>query len=180
MSDSPANQIAAGYQARREGRLEDAYRAYQQAVESSRESGEEQPLIAALAGLGQVERDRGHREQSQKHYADALALCRRQGFPLRTAHIARHLGDIYRESGLMQQAEPLLSEAISLYRQDLDTTVLDLANAIRPLALLKATQGDTDDARILWQEAQVLYSAINVEAGVAECSRQLAMLVRSA
>jgi tetratricopeptide (TPR) repeat protein len=132
------------------------------------------------AGLGQIERDRGHIDHAQQHYTDALALCRRQKFPLRTAHIARHLGDIYRESGLVQQAEALLTQAIFLYRQDLDTRALDLANAIRPLALLKTTQGDADSARSHWQEAQVLYSAVNVEAGAAECAAQLAKLPRSA
>jgi tetratricopeptide (TPR) repeat protein len=179
MSDSPVNQISAGSQARREGRLDDAYYAYQNAVETSRASGDEQHFITALAGLGQIERDRGHLEQAQQHYADALALCRHQSFPHRTAHIARHLGDIYRVSGLWQQAEPLLAEAISLYREDLDTKILDLANAIRPLALLKTAQGDADGARPLWQEAQVLYAAVNVEAGATECSARLAKLLRS-
>ena len=135
--------------------------------------------VAALARQGQAERDRGNLAQATRHYADALALCRSQDFPLQTAHISRHLGDIYRESGLVQQAERLLAEAISLYRQNLDTKVLDLANAIRPLALLKTVQGDADSARRLWQEAQILYSAVNVEAGVSECSGHLAKLTRT-
>jgi len=180
MSNNPVNQIAVGDQARRDGRLDDAYRAYQKAAETSHASLDEENLITALAGMGQIERDRGHLEQAQQRYADALALCRDQNFPLRTAHIARHLGDIYRVSGLAQQAEPLLTEAILLYRHNLDTKVLDLANAVRPLALLKTTQGDADGARTLWQEAQVLYSAVNVEAGATECSAQLAKLLPSA
>ena len=136
--------------------------------------------IVALTERGKTERDRGHLVQAQRHYADALALSRCQNSSLRTAHIARHLGDIYRENGLALQAEPLLTEAISLYRQSLHTRVLDLANAIRPLALLRTAQGDANSARQLWQEAQVLYSAINVEAGVAECSGHLAKLIGSA
>lgn len=135
--------------------------------------------IAALTGQGRAERDCGHLAQAAIHYADALALSRSQNFPLRTAHIARHLGDIYRESGLAQQAEPLLAEAISLYRQNFDTKVLDLANAIRPLALLKNAQGDANSARQLWQEARALYAAANVEAGVSECSEYLAKLARA-
>jgi len=179
MSDSPANQIEAGAKARREGRLDDAYHAYLHAAETSGGKAEESHLVAALAGLGQVERDRGRLEQAKQYYNDALALCRRLNFPLRTAHIARHLGDIYRVTGFAQQAESLLSEAISLYRQDLDTKIIDLANAIRPLALLKTSQGDIDDARPLWQEAHVLYSAVKVEAGIAECFGQLAALSRT-
>ena len=135
--------------------------------------------IAALTGQGKAARDDGHFTQAQQYYADALTLSRTQNVPLRTAHIARHLGDLYRESGFVQQAEPLLVDAISLYRENLHTRVLDLANALRPLALLKTAQGDTKGARSLWQEAQVLYAAINVEAGVAECSEHLAKLGRS-
>jgi len=135
--------------------------------------------VAALTAQGQAERDHGRLAQAARRYADALALSRSQNVPLRTAHIARHLGDIYRESGLAQQAEPLLAEAISLYRQNFDTKVLDLANAIRPLALLKTAQGDANSARQLWQEAQILYSAVNVEAGVSECSEHLAKLTRT-
>jgi len=180
MSDNPTFQIATGVQARREGRLDDAYHAYQQAADTSRASGKEEHLITALAGLGQIERDRGRLDQAQKHYAEALTLCRDQGFPLRTASVARHLGDIFRLNGQAQQAESLLSEAISLYRQSLDTKVLDLANAIRPLALFKTAEGDIDGARLLWQEAQILYSAVNVDAGAAECSSQLAKLTHRA
>jgi len=96
------------------------------------------------------------------------------GHPLLVATTARHLGDIYRKSGLSGQAESLLTEAIKLYRDNLDTKVLDLANALRPLALLLVSRGDTSAARPLLQEARVLYAAINVAAGVSECDAQLA------
>jgi tetratricopeptide (TPR) repeat protein len=176
MPEDAAHLIASAVRARREQRLDDAYRAYQEAAEISRSNGLEKHLIPALVGLGQIERDRGRLDQAQRHYADALALCRHLGDPLVIAHTARHLGDIYRESGLTDQARTLLTEAIAIYRHDLDTKVLDLANAIRPLALLMVETGDVDVARPLLQEALALYSALNLTAGVAECSDQLAKL----
>jgi tetratricopeptide (TPR) repeat protein len=168
--------IAQGQKARGEQRLEDAFRAYQESAELSRVQGLEQCLILALSGLGQIACDRGSLDTAQQHYAEALAACRSYGKPLIIAHTARHLGDIYRENGLTEQAEPLLKEAIAIYRQNPNTEVLDLANAIRPLALLRTKQGKDEDARPLWNEALALYSAINISAGVAECSVQLANL----
>lgn len=168
--------VAQAQKARREGRPEDAFRAYQKSSELSRFQGLEHCLVLALSGLGQVERDRGNLDTAQPHYADALTTCRSCGEPLPTAHTARHLGDIYRENGFAQQAEPLLKEAITMYRQDLNTQILDLANAIRPLALLRTEQRKNEDARQLWSEALALYSALELSAGVSECSLQLAKI----
>jgi hypothetical protein len=95
------------------------------------------------------------------------------------AHTARHLGDICREIGLTEQAGELLEEAINIYRHRADTKACDLANSIRPLALLKTAVGDLNNARPLWEEARALYAAVNVTAGVAECSGQLAKLHRA-
>jgi tetratricopeptide (TPR) repeat protein len=133
-------------------------------------------FILALSGLGQIERDRGNLDTAQRNYADALTNCRSYGDPLLTAHTARHLGDIYRENRLAEQAEPLLTEAIAVYRQNLNTKILGLANAIRPLALLRTEQRKNDDARQLWSEARALYSALQLEAGISECSLQLGKL----
>jgi hypothetical protein len=46
------------------------------------------------------------------------------------------------------------------------------------LAILKSDAGDADAASTLWEEARNLYAALNVEAGVTESSRRLALLAR--
>ena len=53
---------------------------------------------------------------------------------------------------------------------------LDVANAVRPLAILSEEAGDTEAARRLWEEARDLYEACGVQAGVDECSERLARL----
>ena len=58
------------------------------------------------------------------------------------------------------------------------TRTPDLANAIRPLAILKFDAGETNEARSLWEETRKLYAAVNVEAGVTESSRRLALLAQ--
>jgi hypothetical protein len=104
-----------------------------------------------------------------------VVTCRKRvaGDPLEVAGVARHLGDIHRETGRVDLAELLLAEAVGLYRSSRETKVLDLANALRPLALLRAGRGDRASAAPLWREARVLYAAIEVGEGVAECDRNL-------
>jgi hypothetical protein len=69
-------------------------------------------------------------------------------------------------------------EALALYRSHADTPPLDLANAIRPLALLKYDAGEAEEARRLFEEARDLYALANVQEGVAGCSTWLARLNR--
>ena len=66
-------------------------------------------------------------------------------------------------------AKPLYEEALELYRGNLDTKLLDLANAVRPYALLNEEQGDLEKAKELWEEARNLYASLRIEAGVLEC-----------
>jgi hypothetical protein len=86
--------------------------------------------------------------------------------PLALAHTIRHVADIHRVQGNPQLAEPCYDEALGLYRANAATPPLDLANAIRGLALLK-------NDKALWAEARDLYASLDVQAGVDECSRWL-------
>jgi hypothetical protein len=65
-----------------------------------------------------------------------------------------------------------------LYRADPQTPPLELANALRPLALLKHDAGEFAAAERSWEEAKNLYSSVNVYAGVAESAGCLALIAR--
>ena len=135
-------------------------------------------LAGALKDLGQIECDLDNNEAALQHYQEALALYRAEGDVLKIAHTVRHLGDVHRCEGRLTQAEQCYHEALNLYRNHPRTPLLDLANAIRPLAILKFDAGATDEARSLWEETRKLYTAVDVEAGVAESSRRLALLAQ--
>ena len=154
----------------------DAYRLYADAVRRSREAGLPRELIQALKGLGQIERDLKNGEAALPHYEEAVSLCRQQGDALLLAHTVRHVGDIHQDAGRDQLAETCYQEALSIYRNHAQTNPLDLANAVRPLALLKENAGEVDEAKNLWAEARDLYAASNVPQGVAECSRRFTRL----
>jgi tetratricopeptide (TPR) repeat protein len=165
--------LAEGARHRHEGRSEAALRAYQVAVDHARTLGPSAALMEGLCGLGQVERDLGRREAAIGQYEEALALCRTQGHSLRLAHIARHLGDLLRECERHAESRPLLEEALDLYRNSVGAAPLDVANALRSLALLLESTGSRVGASSLWREARHLYVAAGVDAGVQECDARL-------
>src|ERR1700690_2527405 len=177
MSDTVENLLQRALQARREHRLDDAKRDLVDAVALCRKAGG-QDLARALTALGQIERDQRQNDAALQHYEEAVTIYRAAGNPLKLAHTIRHVADILRETGRAKLAEPRYDEALALYRSHPETPPLDLANAIRGLALLKSDSKKNEDARALWQEARELYAAVNVEAGVTESNRRLALLTK--
>jgi tetratricopeptide (TPR) repeat protein len=180
MSELADKLLQQALQARREHRLADAERDLIKAVALYRDAGVRAELARALAALGQIERDQRRVDDALRHYQEAVALYRAEGDPLPIAHTVRHVADILREAGRHKLAEPYYQESLELYRREASTAPLDLANAIRGLALLKSDIGEAETARALWGEARNLYAAVRVDAGVTECDRRLGLLQRGA
>jgi tetratricopeptide (TPR) repeat protein len=176
MGSTPKTLLELGYQARREDRLAEAKACFTEAVGICGAAGNKAMLARALTGLGQIERDLHETAAALGHYEDAVAIYRTLDDPLVLAHTVRHVGDILRSQGKLELAAPCYGEALKIYRRHEETPPLDLANAIRGYALLKASTGDKGEAARLWQEAGVLYAAVGVEVGVAESERQVAQL----
>jgi tetratricopeptide (TPR) repeat protein len=161
------------------GRLLDAHRDFLEAVTLSRQADAPHDVVQALKGLGQIERDLGRGEAARPLYEEAVALCRLEDNPLQLAHTVRHLGDIHQEAGRLDLAEPCYREALTIYQGDRRTAPLDLANTLRPFALLHESQGQTKPAIELWTKARDLYAAVNVQAGVDESAEHLTRLGQS-
>ena len=104
-------------------------------------------------------------------YEEAVLLFREADEPLVLAHTIRHLGDVYLEQGRPDLAEPCFHEALELYRKHDEDSSLDLANALRCLAVLRWEQ-----ARTLWEDVRVLYTGLNIEAGIKESAARVAAL----
>jgi len=166
----------AAKRARLENRPSDAHRDYAAAVELCRNSGSRRELVLALKGLGQIERDAGNGEAALRLYEEAAAVCREEGDQLALAHTVRHIADIHLDARRAELAGPFYVEAIAIYRANPNTKPLDLANALRPFAILNEDMGKVAEARRLWAEARDLYATAGVPQGVAEGSRRLARL----
>ena len=176
MADAIEELVERAVRARRERRLTDAKGAWTEAMALARVAGGTRALIQSLKGLGQVERDLGNDSEALSLYEEAVRLCRAEGDTQLLAHTLRHLGDIRSDLHQWQLARPSYEEALALYRRDASTETLDLANAIRPFAILKEQPGEKEAARGLWEEARQLYEAAGVATGVAESTNRLATL----
>ena len=163
----------------RHARFEDpdsARRDLVEAVALARRDQDPLQLAKTLTALGQIERDLHHTDVALQHYEEVADIYRTVDIPLALAHAIRHVGDIHQEAGDLKLAEPCYFEALKIYRAHAETPPLDLANTIRGLALLKEALGERQEAKALWQEALDLYASVNVEDGVKESSRRLALL----
>ena len=173
MMTSADNFLEQAKQSQKEGRRDHARRDLLEAVNLLRQEGRREELAQALRTLGELERRTPNAADARLHYEEAVVIYRELGQHLRLAHTVRHLGEVYVESGSPELAEPCYLEALALYRGH-DDAPLDLANAIRALAVLKTNRGENAEARRLWQEAHELYVRCNVSAGVAESMARMA------
>jgi tetratricopeptide (TPR) repeat protein len=176
MADQLKTLVNQAQQARREHRFADAKRDLEKALQLCRRSGAKQDLARTVKALGQIERDMHHAQAALLLYEQAVSIYRLENDPLALAHTIRHVADIQQELAQLELAELRYREALAIYRTHPETSKLDLANTIRGLAILTFDTGRTDEAKALWQEAHDLYAAVDVQAGVNESSRRLALL----
>jgi len=162
--------IDLGRQARRQHHLEEARSKLEEAMKCC--AGDEDPrLVAELhAELAYVERALHDDQSAEVHYRQAAEMFTALGDGLRTAHNMRHLADILRETGRPLEAAPFYAESIEFFRRSGEYP-LQLANALRGLALMQGDLKDFAGSLQSWAEAKALYQMVNVDAGVAE-SRQ--------
>lgn len=165
-----------GMAARRDDRPDEAMRHMKAAVALARFGDDPLALARALHGQANVERDLGRLDVALRLYLEAVPHCRRGDDPLVFAHTVRHLGDVLRELGDLKKAARCYAEALAVYRADPAAPPLDVANAVRPAAILCEALGEADQARALWREAGELYRRAGVEAGVSESAARLERL----
>ena len=177
MTDASHNELPMLLEAvrrdRSEGRLADARARLDKALQRYTGADQSNDRIAVLKALAQIERDLGQLSRAQELLEQATALCRQGPDKVRLAHTLRHLGDVLQAQGRADDAMAHLAEAMAVYRGAPDTGQLDLANALRSLALQYELLGQSAPALACWREASELYMHANVAAGVAECLQHL-------
>ena len=177
MSDHTRNLIDRATQAQHDRRLTDARTAWTAAVELLRQEDDRPTLGSALRSLAEIERKLHDDEAARAHYEEAVELYRHLDDPLTLgSHHPSSRRRVPPCKPASNLAEPCYREALGLYRAHPEAAPLDVANAIRSMAVLKSEAGAVDEARALWEEAKQLYTATGIEAGVAESSRRLAQL----
>jgi tetratricopeptide (TPR) repeat protein len=120
-------------------------------------------------------RTAGDAAAAEQLYRQGAALARSEDDDVLRAHALRHVSDLARERGDVGEALAAAEEAVTLYRAAPDARPLDLANALRQLALALEGAGHPQEAVPAWQEARGLYARVDVQAGVEEADRHLAV-----
>ena len=94
-------------------------------------------MATAAEAISQARQARsaGDLGMARAHYAEAAKTHRNRNDVLAYAHTIRRIAHIYQQESNLVEAKPLYEEPLEVYR--LGTKVLDLANTIRPYALLE-------------------------------------------
>ncbi|MGP8250894.1 MAG: tetratricopeptide repeat protein [Terracidiphilus sp.] len=164
--------FAQGRKARQERRLEDARSLFREALKECC-SDDDPRLVAELhAELAYVERALHDEQAAEAHYRRATEMFRTLRDPYRTAHNMRHLADVLREAGRPLEAAPFYSESIEFFRKSGEYP-LQLANALRGLALMQGDLKDFAGSLQSWAEAKALYQMVSVDAGVVESRKRI-------
>jgi tetratricopeptide (TPR) repeat protein len=167
--------IAEANRARRQDSASEARRFAEAALSEAKAGNDPIGFIHALKINGQIARDGGQMEAALAYYLQAEDRARLESDALLLAHTIRHVGDVHWELGDADLAEASFEEALAIYRLASPSDA-ELANALRPLAILRQASGDFPQAYALFEEACALYQSAGIEAGVGECKRAMAAL----
>ena len=159
--------------ARRAGRTEDGWRHLIAAEAICRSMGRRRDLVTTLAGMAQLHRDAADFASALPLYEEAVVHAQQLRNPIVLARALRHLGEVHLELRQFERAQQHLRDAIDLYRIGPDAPPLELANAVRPLAICLERQGAVAESRRCWTEAHGLYAGLGIEPGVTECEAGL-------
>ena len=123
-----------------------------------------------------VEWDAEALDEAERLWSEAVGVLRAFNAPLQLAHKLRHLGDLHVGRQRFDEAEPYYEEALEIYRAQASADSLDMANALRRMALLREATHSGGLALPLWREARALYAQVGLPAGVQEADEHIAQL----
>ncbi len=136
-----------------EGRVEEAHKLAQQAVNALRaEQGAYQYLTLAMNVLGDVLKAEGNLEEARQQFQLALDIGKKAGEPVAETQV--ELSDLALDMGYPDQAEPLLRAAIAEFEKEKADP--DSTSAYIELSRMLLMEGKLQDARTAIQHAAEL------------------------
>lgn len=168
-----------GEDRRREGDPDAARQCFAEAISAFHADCDLSGEARALTRQAQMARDADDLDWAQHDQQAAIALFRQAGDGHALAHALRHAGDIFLAAGDRDRAAAALAEAFVLYEASPDAGELEIANAVRSVALLAEALDEPEQALMMWQDARERYTdALGPEGnpGVAEADAHIATL----
>ena len=151
--------------ARTRGEAAESERLFKEAAAQA-EATESIERAEALTGVAQARRDKGDSLGASIYYAEAITLLRTASATTQLAHALRHAAEIRSEMKEYGVAGTQIEEAIRLYRSLPQTQKPTPSTSPTPSASPPSTTNAAPSQA--WAEAEQLYAAANIPAGVTE------------
>lgn len=125
----------------------------------------------------QFESDHGNYSKAVELSKKSLSYYKKSNNLDNIAHSTRHIADLQYQLGEEAESEQNYREAIGIYRDNPNSHIGNLANALRGFGLLLEKRGKIEEAIDIWKETKELYTSINLQEGVDEANERLKSLV---
>ncbi len=93
------------------------------------------------------------------------------------AHSTRHIADLQYHLEKYAESERNYRKALDIYRDNPNTHIGNMANALRGFGLLLEKRKKIEEAIDVWKETKELYSSINLQEGINEANKKLKSLL---
>ncbi len=159
----------------RQGRLDEAERDYQRALEMVRSTGDERMAAVTLRNLAFIHHVSNRFEQAESACRTALEIARRLGERRSEGSITETLAEICASSGRTQEAEPLLRAALAIHRDVGNRR--DEGRTLGNLGALMLDIGRLEESEALFRDALALHAETGYRRAEATHGCQFAMLL---
>ncbi|VFN01490.1 MAG: Tetratricopeptide repeat-containing protein [Candidatus Kentron sp. G] len=147
---------------------------FQDALDVSRKSGDQESVADALGNVGTVYMIREQYSEAMTYFQKALAIYQKLGNRKSMAIGFNNMGCAYIKQENFDDAKKFLGKALSLCKKEefMDLVPKVLAN----LGEIAKTQGEVDTARMYWENALYFFDGFGQEAKARSIRKQLASL----
>ncbi len=123
-------------------------------------------------------------ESDHDNYSKAIEFCKKSLSHYERAnnldsiaHSTRHLADLQCNLEKYAESEQNYRKAIDIYRNNPETHIGNLANALRGFGLLLEKNKKLAEAIDVWKETKELYASLHLQEGVDEADEKLKSLL---
>ncbi|MBK6653500.1 tetratricopeptide repeat protein [Zoogloea sp.] len=155
----------------RNDRLDDARKAYENALELYRKVEDRLGEANTLRALGDLHLRNARLDDARKAYENALELYRKVDARLGEANTLQALGDLHLRNARLDDARKAYENALELFRKVEDR--LGEANTLKALGDLHLRNDRLDDARKAYENALELYRKVDARLGEANTLKAL-------
>jgi len=148
-----------------QGKLTEALKFFQQALEIHREIDDKEGETIALDNIGNVYQIQGKLTEALKFFQQALDICRKIGYKKGKANALDNIGIVYGIQNKLTEALKFFQQALEIYLEIGDKG--GEASALENIGIIYRRQGNLDEALQHYQQALNIYRKIGGKKGEA-------------